>query len=162
MKSLGRLSLILCLVLGFEAALAQHSGSYTVPVSDPALKPFATFQTSHIRVSKNGNRLVVAYPLPAEIGGEAYPYEFKGTIDQQGKAVLSNENGVMKCGPSQGAFACNVAFSKFNFDSVKTEKFLRQISRSQFEFDQRMRVAGEFSGDPIGVLQIFGFSGRRR
>jgi|GEM_PF-2257264 len=143
----------------FVSTLAS-AASYHVPVTDPALEPFATFEVSLFRLTPSAtdtNLAQLEYTLPEDLTLEnpRGVIRLDGQKNEQGGWSFGGAYGTATCVESDGSaqWACSVA-QGVSFSSDGAREFLskKYPSAPAREIEARARVVETFARDPIGVL----------
>jgi hypothetical protein len=144
--------LFLGLMLLTSTAFADATEvTYTVPVQDPALQPYATFETDSGQIERQGNQVTLTYQLPQELTGTQTSVTMIG-VEVPGEVTmdLSGPQANATCTTS----SCTIRYKNLNLDESKTRDFLLNKDISRDEFNGRMQVFRHFEGDPIGILHF--------
>lgn len=135
------------------AAPAPMKGSYTVPTTDTALEPYATFETADPEngYGAAGKEGVFTFVLPEELTGVA---KLKFLLEEQADGSWAGEGVKGTCVQSKLDWFCSVEFSNLTFDTVRRETLMQNKYGTGEEFFRRMEVARSFEGQPIGVIRV--------
>ncbi|MES3037352.1 MAG: hypothetical protein V4736_05535 [Bdellovibrionota bacterium] len=162
------MKLILTLILSYSPMLmacpsdsTPTTVTYEVPVKNPELLPYATFQIdSYEKAILEDGRTQMKYTLPAHLTGKPVDVVFTSKSSQDNilinlipgeelSTVLEGPNGKMKCKSG----TCKVKYKNLPMDINAREEFLKQISQSEVELIGRKEVAKGFTTDPGGIFR---------
>ena len=134
-----------------DAAVEMFHGLYSIPVDDPALKPFATVAIYNIRRVAADGQIELTYPIPAVLTGLRQDVVLTGSSAGN---ELSGPAGQSSCISHETRVECDMLLGGLEFDQEGLRVGLQQIGLLPDEIEARLRVAELFQADPIGVLTI--------
>lgn len=136
--------LIAAALLLVSAQVFADPGTYWVPVPRE-LSRYSVFNIETVTVKVNNGRVRMAYALPLELTGELNYFEFEGAEPAVGQPlVLTSPHGEVICPTMEDFSMCETNYKNLNINPRKRSEFLREISRSELEFQVRDRVAQGF------------------
>lgn len=118
---------------------------YRVPVPETALEQFAIFQVD-VQCIKSETGWILKYGYPPELTGT--PTELTLRQSRFDKNFYFGENGEMQCDGSN----CRAHYVGLPFDEAEVIRRLKAISKDDFEFNSRLRIARINNGDPGGTF----------
>ena len=136
--------------LGGQAfAHAAPDMVYRVPVTDPALEPFATFQVDSETYGKAHNPGKFTFVLPAELTGDAREFTLARDPNTPG---LWMDQVTGHCRKTAKRLSCRVAFHDLKVDPALVASHLNAHGVDPAELKARLQVAAQFEHEPIGVI----------
>lgn len=140
-----KLFAILMTVFTVSSAFA----GYTVPVGERTeLAPFARFELPDYKLEINNGRATIQYTLPLALTGTPVHIQASGSARSTDALVMTGPFADITCNATQ----CRVGYQAVNIDRDARENFLREISKTETEFQMRLKVARIFDADPIGTI----------
>lgn len=138
-----------------EAEAVTIDGVYSVPVSDPALEPFAS-QPVVLDWRDSGGRYRLDYDFPSDLTGTSQRVSFEGARDPAGMIQLTGALGTATCEASSSGsgFICTERFPQMTFDLERLQRDLERRGLPENEIARRLEVATFFQSDPIGILSF--------
>lgn len=149
MRKFGIFALLL-IVSGSAHANKEPVAVYTVPVQDPALKPYATFSVVSISYGQFQDPDSVSFALPIELTGTTRA--FLMSRDPVDPNQWSGEHVDGVCKKESGKLRCQVEFHDLAIDSAQVKITLASKFSNPAELKSRIAVAEHFSHEPIGVF----------
>lgn len=139
---------------------AFAEGVYRVPAPDE-LEEYASYPVTEFEVKRAYGRITVRYEIPRALTGAQNIVEFEGADGD--RLELSGLNGTMSCDSSK-IQDCAVTYYGLVIDEEARTQLLRELSRDESEFTNRLVVAQSFcrprlalfatGGEPCGFLTL--------
>lgn len=132
------------LLVSAQVFAAENPGTYWVPVARE-LSRYSVFNIDTVTVKVNNGRVRMSYALPLELTGELNYFEFEGAEPAAGQPlVVTSPHGEVVCPTMEDFSMCETNYKNLNINPRKRSEFLREISRTELEFQVRDRVAQGF------------------
>jgi hypothetical protein len=142
-------STLLVWVLASASSHASNVfGYYYVPVSDPALEPYATIEVTIPSSQLRGYPNNVRFMLPSGLVGQDRWFD----LAQQGDLSWRGAGVVGECTLLSRSTSCEVRFDSISVDLQEVRRALIEQGFTGAELAGRLEVARLFSGEPIGVF----------
>lgn len=154
-------STIICsLILFFtQVAFAANSGTYTVPLDSD----FATNDVGSVMIVEDSKGTTfLSYSLPEDLVGAN-----AGAVDMTLQHMTVNGDSVVAkfkdmesgswalCQGSESSLSCTTEYEGNFYDQSRRDAFLKDKFKADPDvLREKLRVAHNFSGDPIGILSI--------
>jgi len=136
-----------------DAEVGSFDGTYSVPVNDPVLEPFASVPVVLDWREANGEYRL-DYDFPTDLTGVSQRVSFEGSLTRDGTIQLSGDLGSASCesDTSGTSFMCTERFPQMAFDLERLQRDLERRGLPADEIARRIEVASVFRSDPIGIL----------
>jgi len=138
---------------GASPGQGASNGTYSVPVTDPALSDAASFPVD-VKVQQTSTGISLHYDLPQELVG--IPLQsVKLDVSATGATLILNGSaGQATCAQTSTALHCTESLPSALFDLSAVRESAQSQGLSQAAADKRAAVAALFSVDPIGILDV--------
>ncbi|MFO0548770.1 MAG: hypothetical protein U0271_10305 [Polyangiaceae bacterium] len=138
---------------GGAAQPATYAGTYEVPVP-PELEAAATYTVAEINWTVANGVATLEYDLPLGLVGKKVRVRFSGPVDGA-TATLSGPPGTADCTLEAGAVSClETMEGLLPLDSDYAVIESTAASEYAGPVADRIDVAKQFQGDPIGIVHI--------
>lgn len=143
------LSLMTAVLTVPASAQLQISGSYLLPVDDPALIPYADFDINVKWDSEVPGQRAFRYRLPRIVDGVANAIELREVSPSR----FEGPKAVAECGDGARP-VCHVKYRHLQVDPLLAEHLINVTFPNEFERNARVEIMRRFTNDPepIGIV----------
>lgn len=145
------------IILSVQSAKAGADAIYSVPIVSPDLQLVSEFPTRSDQNAYGSPAILgfLRFSLPPELTGLSSEFEIIRQLDGTwaGKGT-DGSTAAGECATEEKWFSCRVVFKDLKFDASTRVDILEKAFGHGFAFGQRLEVARQFEGQPIGIIKV--------